>query len=102
MNEQQRAGMATATRLTREGRLAEAAAVIRRSLGIPPGTDVPTTASPTLTQVPDPPRHQRAGEGAAALLGRLRRRAGDRSLRVPGPARQNNPIRAGIPDLLRR
>jgi len=102
MNEQQRAAMAAATRLTREGRLAEATALIQRSLGIPPGTDVPTTASPTATQVQDPPRHQRAGEGAAALLDRLKRGAGVRSLRVLGPARQINPIQARIPDLLRR
>ena len=43
MNEQMRAGMAEATRLTREGRLAEATAAIRRALG---GTFVPPTGDP--------------------------------------------------------
>jgi poly(hydroxyalkanoate) depolymerase family esterase len=99
MNEQQRAAMAAATRLTREGHLTEATALIQRSLRTPPGTDVPTTASPAQ----HPARRQRAGDGAAALPGRLKPGAGsDRSPRVLGPARQNNPLQARIPNLLRR
>lgn len=102
MNEQQQADMAAATRLTREGRLAEATAIIQRSLGSPPGTEVPPTASPAVAQPQHPPRRQPGGE-AAALLGRFNRGgASDRSPHALGPARQNNAIRARIPDLLRR
>lgn len=103
MNEQQRAATAAATRLTREGHLAEATALIQRSLRTPPGTDVPATASPTAAHAQHSARRQRAGDGAAALPGRLKPGGGsDRSPRVLGPARQNNPLQARIPDLLRR
>jgi len=103
MNEQQRAAMAAATRLTREGRLAEATALIQRSLGTPPGTDVATTASPTAAQAQQTPRQHRAGESVAALLGKLKPGGGsDRSLRAFGPTRRHNPLRALTPTLLRR
>jgi poly(hydroxyalkanoate) depolymerase family esterase len=64
MNEQQRAAMAAATRLTRQGHLAEATALIQRSLLTPPGTDAPTTASPAAPREPgrapqDNPRQAR-------------------------------------------
>jgi poly(hydroxyalkanoate) depolymerase family esterase len=103
MNEQQRAAMAAATRLTREGRLAEATALIQRSLRTSPRTDVPTTASPTAAHAQHPARRQRASDGAAALPGRLKPGGGsDRSPRVLGAAQQKKPLQARIPDLLRR
>jgi len=102
MNEQQWATMVTATRLTREGRLAEATALIQRSLGTPPGTDVPATASPTATQA-QPPRQPQAGAGAAALLDKLKAGGGsDRSRRVLGPGRRYKALRALTPTPLRR
>jgi poly(hydroxyalkanoate) depolymerase family esterase len=104
MNQQQRAAMAAATRLTRDGRLAEAAALIQRSLRTPPGTDAPTTAAPAAAHALHPARRQRAGAGAAALLGRLNPGGGSPgSSRLAGPAAQKSPLRARFPDLpLRR
>ena len=103
MNEQQRAAMAAATRLTREGRVTEATALIQRSLRTPPGTDIPTTASPAATRAEHRARRQEAGDGAAALPGRLKPGGeSGRSPRVLGAARQINPIRARGPGLLRR
>jgi poly(hydroxyalkanoate) depolymerase family esterase len=103
MNEQQRAAISAATRLTREGRLAEATALIQRSLRTPPGTDVPPPAPPAATHAQHAARRQRAGDSAAALPGRLKPGGGsDRSPRVLEAARQDNPLQARIPDLLRR
>jgi poly(hydroxyalkanoate) depolymerase family esterase len=104
MNEQQQAAMAAATRLTREGRLAEATALIQRTLGGLPGADVPTTGSPAAAQAPHVrPRSRACGEGAAALLGKLQPAAGlHRPPRVLVPTRQHNPLLGGLPDLLRR
>src|ERR1017187_4699778 len=103
MNEQQRAAIAAATRLTRQGRVTEATALIQRSLRTPPGTEIPATASPAATRAEHPARRQGAGDGDAALPGRLKPGGGsDRSPRVLGAARQINPIRARVPGLLRR
>ena len=52
MNEQQRVAMAAATRLTREGRLVEATTLIQQSLRMPPGAEIPTTASPIVAEAP--------------------------------------------------
>ncbi len=64
MNEQHQAAMATATRLTREGRLAEATALIQRSLRTPPGADVPTTRRPGAAYAQSARQHP-PGAGAA-------------------------------------
>jgi poly(hydroxyalkanoate) depolymerase family esterase len=65
MNEQHRAAMVAATRLTREGRLTEATALIQRSLRTPSGTDIPTmaalTAAPTAARAQHPARSERVG-----------------------------------------
>ncbi len=104
MNREQQAAMAAATRLTREGRLAEATALIQRTLAGLPGTGVPTTASPAAAQAPHArPRRRAGGEGAAAVAGTLQPGAGlHRPARVPGPARQHNPLLPRLPGLLRR
>jgi poly(hydroxyalkanoate) depolymerase family esterase len=65
LNDQMQAGMAEATRLTREGRLAEATAVIQRTLGgrfAPPDAPAETeepieTPRPTAPPQPGPARH---------------------------------------------
>jgi poly(hydroxyalkanoate) depolymerase family esterase len=102
VNKQQRAAMATATRLTREGRLAEATALIQRSLGAPPGAEAPTTVWSTAAEAQAPPQH-RAGDGVAALLGKLTPSGGsDRSLRALRPARRHERLRALTPTALRR
>ena len=104
MNEQQQAAMAAATRLTREGRLAEATALIQRTLAGLPGTDVPATGPPAAAQAPHVrPRRRACGEGAAALPGKPQPAAGLHwPRRMPGPARQHNPLLARLPGLLRR
>lgn len=102
MNQQQWAAMTAATRLTREGRLAEATALIQRSLGILPGPEARTATSSTVAPAPSPHGGQPGGEAAAALLGGLELARAARSPRaLLGPARQNRPI-ARIADLLRR
>ena len=65
MDAQQQAAMADATRLTREGRLTEATAVIRRSLGRLPAADAPTGSSPPGTTTSKHPSR------AAAALTRV-------------------------------
>jgi poly(hydroxyalkanoate) depolymerase family esterase len=66
MNEQQRAAMAAATRLTQQGHVAEAAALIQRSLRMPSGTDAPAPGASAATPALRPARCQLAGPGAAA------------------------------------
>ncbi len=55
MDQQWMGAMAEATRLTRQGRLAEATALIQRTLRNPPRGE----------QQPQPPDHDAAGPGAA-------------------------------------
>jgi poly(hydroxyalkanoate) depolymerase family esterase len=102
MNEQQWAAMATATRLTREGRLGEATALIQRSLATPPAPEAPAAAWPGAAQAQPAHRHQ-AGAGAAALLDTPKPAAGPpRSPRLLGPGRPHKPLRALITTLPRR
>jgi poly(hydroxyalkanoate) depolymerase family esterase len=72
MNEQQRDAMAAATRLTRDGHLAEATALIRRTLQTPAGSGVPAAAAPASAPEQHPARRKRAMSGAAALLAKLK------------------------------
>jgi poly(hydroxyalkanoate) depolymerase family esterase len=103
MNEQQQAAMAAATQLTREGRLAEATALIQRTLAGLPGADVPTAGSPAAAHAPPARPRRRAGDGHAALPGTLPPGAGlPRRPRVPGAARQHNPLLGRLPRPLRR
>lgn len=103
MNEQQRAAMAAATRLTREGRLAEATALIQRTLARLPGADVPAAGSPAAAHAPRARPRRRPGDGHAALPGTLQPGAGlPRPPRMPGPSRQHNPLLGRLPGLLRR
>src|SRR5712671_1537335 len=99
MDPRQMAAMAEATRLTRQGRLAEATALIQQTLAGPavtqPAPDAPSAGEETGStpgRDPDPPPALRAGEGTR--LGRVpsgwvtRRRIlpgrGARALRWPG------------------
>ena len=70
MNARQMAAMAEATRLTRQGRLVEATALIQQTLAGPAATRRPPDAAPAGQQAggtpgrePDPPLAQRAGGG---------------------------------------
>ncbi len=82
MDQDKSTGMATALRLTREGRLTEAVAVLKRTLD-GPGAPPAGAAQAGATQAPPPTVPVPSG-----LLGRLRRRALPRDLpgvRPPGP-----------------
>jgi poly(hydroxyalkanoate) depolymerase family esterase len=97
VNDQMQAGMADATRLTREGRLAEATAVIQRTLGgaFIPATDDPGGADPpietTSRVVNDAPRPMAPSQPGST----------ERTLRrSPGPPRSFRGVRrppGGLP-----
>jgi len=92
MNEQRWAAMVSATQLTRQGRLAEATALLQRSLGAPPPIDTPFAAWPTAPQTLPASQHQ-AGAGGESLLDKLQPGGGShRSLRVLGPGRRHQPL----------
>jgi poly(hydroxyalkanoate) depolymerase family esterase len=97
MDEDRQEAMAAATRLTREGRLTEATALIQRTLGAAIGPDTPRPTPPP-DQPPEPrpgPLRRRAGERAANLLGRLKSGGRDRD-------RPTNRLTRRLPELLRR
>ena len=98
MNARQMAAMAEATRLTREGRLGEATALIQQSLAGPVVTS-PVVTSPVVTRPGgDQPRGDQPGSDQPAT-GQARRR-GDRRPARPAPRRRVLPLR--IPSALHR
>jgi poly(hydroxyalkanoate) depolymerase family esterase len=103
MTVQQTPAMAAATRLTREGKLVEATALIQQILRTPPGAGgFPPSASPIVDQARSTPPHQPGGQGPAALLDRLGAGAPGLSPRLHRTVRRSNPVGPRITDLLRR
>lgn len=98
MNERQRAAMAAATRLTREGRLADAAALLRDNLGVTPGTGVGEQPAQAPAQARRAGRLHRAGDAAADLLATLTSRPHPPHA---GSVRPAPPLRARLRDLVR-
>jgi hypothetical protein len=95
MDPRQMAAMAEATRLTRQGRLAEATALIQQTLAGPavtrPAPDAPSAGEETGStpgRDPDPPPALRAGEGT---------RPGRPGSALAGPARGPGHDAAGGP-----
>jgi len=98
MNKDQQAAMGEATRLTREGRLAEATALIQRTLGAAPAAPVPATRPAEA-----PPADPEASGAFRQFLARLKP-GGEarRQRRVLRSRRAARPMRVPSPDLLRR
>ena len=102
MNDQMQTGMAEATRLTREGRLAEATEAIQRALrGEFSAADAPSGAGGPTIEVPSrlvdgkagptaPPRPDKAGQPYGSLPGRPEASATCHPAHFPSP-RPGNP-----------
>ncbi len=121
MNDRMQDVMAEATRLTRAGRLAEATAMIQRTLTAVPATtisevDTSRADAPSGAELrgidTSPPSTETAGGGATrswraggepttARPAAPRRAFSPHALRVPGSMRRTaGPLRPGMPDLL--